>query len=419
MPSNTLTKIAMLSTHGHLDPVPILGQTDTGGQVVYVLELAKSLSKKGIKVDIFTRKVNGSKLQKEAIPDFPDVSVIRINAGPQEFISKEHIYGVLPELAENIIDYISKHNLDYDLFHAHYVDAGIVGLDVTRKFSKPLFFTAHSLGAWKRERMGGDNELMEEKYNFDNRIKHELEIFKKANAQTVTSRVQYEKINQLYDFYADNIVCIPPGVDVETYKPNNGQAGPSPPKLPKKYIYSIGRIDANKGHDFLIKAFNIVQKQIPDVNLVIGGGSPNPSKREKEVQLMIKKKISEFGIENRVHIIGYVPYSLMATYYQKASIFVLPSLFEPFGMTIQEAMACGIPVIASRFGGIRTVIDHGTNGMLVDPSDSSEFANAMLRILNDDKLHRKLGHEAYNTVQREFSWEAIADRFIKCYLDYI
>ena len=158
--SNTLSSICMLSTHGYVDPVPQLGRTDTGGQVVYVLELSKALASRGIKVDVYTRGFDPSKKQVDPVPDRPDVRVIRIPAGSSEFIPKEGIYDVLPELTDNMVGFIRENDLSYDLFHGHYVDAGIVALKVAAAFAKPAFFTAHSLGAWKRAQMGGDPEEM-------------------------------------------------------------------------------------------------------------------------------------------------------------------------------------------------------------------------------------------------------------------
>jgi mannosylfructose-phosphate synthase len=142
--SDGIRSIAHLSTHGYVDPVPQLGRTDTGGQVVYVLQLAKALSTLGIHVDIYTRWFDRSKRQIDPLPDHPEVRVVRIPAGPWTFIPKETIYDVLPELAENTVEFIRGHDLDYDLFHGHYVDAGIVTLDVAKALDRPAFFTAHS-----------------------------------------------------------------------------------------------------------------------------------------------------------------------------------------------------------------------------------------------------------------------------------
>ncbi|MCL0090937.1 glycosyltransferase [Dehalococcoidia bacterium] len=417
-----IRRIAMLSTHGYFDPVPTLGRTDTGGQVVYVLELSKGLSRKGIKVDIFTRWFDRSRSQVDPLPDSPDVRVIRIPAGPWEFIRKEDIYEVLPELAKNMTEFIKKNALNYDLFHGHYVDAGIVSLDVAKALGKPAFFTAHSLGAWKRVQMGGDPEEMERTFRFEHRISEEQRIFNSVRAQTVTTEVQKERLRTLYNFARGNIVVIPPGVDTERFRPSHdGEAGASHASslLPDKYVLCISRIDSNKGYDFLLNAFDIVRKEIPDVHLVIGGGSPTPGQVEAGVYDMMRAIIEEKQMQDRVHLLGYVPDELMAPYYRQAQMFVVPSKFEPFGMTALEAMACGAPVVASSLGGIRDVIVEGENGLLVDPSNADELAGAMLRLLKDRRLAAEMGRVGCDLVRDRYSWKSVAERFVAFYEEYL
>ena len=123
---NSIKNICLLSTHGYVDPIPRLGMTDTGGQVVYVLQLAKALTQLNVSVDLYTRWFDSSKKQIDHIPDYPEFRIVRIPAGPWEFIPKEKIYNVLPELSKNMISFIQEQNLVYDLYHGHYVDAGIV-----------------------------------------------------------------------------------------------------------------------------------------------------------------------------------------------------------------------------------------------------------------------------------------------------
>ena len=415
--SGGFTSICMLSTHGYADPVPQLGRTDTGGQVVYVLELAKALSKLGIRVDIYTRWFDKERRQIDPIPEHPDVRVVRIPAGPWEFIPKEEIYGVLPELARNMIAFIREHDLDYDLYHGHYVDAGVVTLKVARHFGRPAFFTAHSLGGWKREQLGGDPDEMEKKFRFKRRMADELRIFQNVTAQTVTTDLQREKIKELYDFEADNIVTIPPGVDVDTFRPPQPGEPNHEIDLSGRYIFCLSRIDTNKGHDLLLHAFDRVRKAVPDVELVIGGGSPEPEQRELDVLATMREIVETESMKDRVRIIGYVPDELLVPYYRRAALFALPSLFEPFGMTALEAMSCGTAVVASRLGGIRSVITSEENGLLVDPSDAAEFAAAMVRLLEDTELAARLGGAGRETVYARFSWEAIARRHIAFYRD--
>jgi mannosylfructose-phosphate synthase len=410
--------IAMLSTHGYFDPKPLLGETDTGGQVLYVLELSKALARKGIKVDIYTRWFDKNRKQIDPLPDCPDVRVIRIPAGPWEFVIKEEIYSLLPELTANLASFIRENKLDYDLFHGHYVDAGIVTLDLARIFNKPAYFTAHSLGAWKRERMEGGPDEMEKQYNFNHRISEEQRIYAALNGHTVTSKLQLDKLRSLYGYQGDNVEVIPPGVNIHKFKPLALGEMHKKTDLPDKYIFCLSRVDSNKGYDLLLYAFANVCKIIGDIYLVTSGGSSNPQPREKEVIDMMLRIMKEKGIEDKIVFVGHVEEQLMVTYYQNAQFFVMPSIFEPFGMTTQEAMASGIPVVASRFGGINTVLTHEKDGLLIDPKNEAEFTAAMIRLLEDKPLRDKLGNEASQLVRNNYSWEAMADKHILFYNKY-
>jgi glycosyltransferase involved in cell wall biosynthesis len=133
---------------------------------------------------------------------------------------------------------------------------------------------------------------------------------------------------------------------------------------------------------------------------------------------MMHRIMKEKHIEDKIVFVGHVEEKLMAAYYQNARFFVMPSIFEPFGMTAQEAMASGIPVIASRFGGIKTVLTHGKDGLLIDPTNEDEFASTMIRLLTDKPYRDQLGEAASALVRHNFSWEAMADRHLAFYEKY-
>jgi glycosyltransferase involved in cell wall biosynthesis len=259
---------------------------------------------------------------------------------------------------------------------------------------------------------------MEKKFNFKHRIAEEMRIFKAVNGQTLTTEVQYEKLKELYGYDADNIEIIAPGVDIERYRLPTEEDLKIETNTPEKYIFCLSRIDTNKGHDLLLNAFALVKDKITDVDLVIGGGSPNPKPRELGVFAKMDEIIEKNNMQDRVRKIGYVADEMMAPLYQKAQLFVLPSLFEPFGMTTQEAMACGKAVIASKFGGIRNVITNGVNGLLVDAANAGEFADALLDLLSDDEKRNAMGLAARKLIEEEYSWDAIADKFLKFYIKY-
>jgi mannosylfructose-phosphate synthase len=289
---------------------------------------------------------------------------------------------------------------------------------MARIFRKPAFFTAHSLGAWKRERMDGDPGEMEEQFKFRHRIEEEERIFATLNAHTVTSQLQLEKLHELYQFDGDNVEIIPPGVNIHKFKPLQPGEMPVKTHLPEKYIFCLSRVDTNKGYDLLLNAFARVCEKYDDVYLVTGGGSKNPEPREKEVLAMMDRIMQEKGISNKIIFVGHVVEQLMIPYYQNAQFFVMPSIFEPFGMTCQESMSCGVPVIASRFGGIRTVLTHEQDGLLIDPKNEEEFAGAMIRLLEDQPFRDQLGKAACQLVRENYSWEAMADRHIAFYEKY-
>ncbi|MHA2221054.1 MAG: glycosyltransferase [Candidatus Thorarchaeota archaeon] len=418
MPPTNIKRISMLSTHGYFDAEPQLGRTDTGGQVVYVLELSKALSKQGIAVDIYTRWFDKSKEMIEPVPLFPNLRIVRIPAGPWKFVPKEELYDYLQELAENMIDFIQENKLEYDLFHGHYVDAGIVAIHVSRTIGKPVYFTAHSLGAWKRQLMDGFSKKMEEKYQFEKRIEEELKVFQAVNGQTATTKAQLQIMESLYNFQSENTMIIPPGVDVEAFHPGKTSENP---ELPTNYIFCLSRIDENKGHELLLNAFDIVRRNLPEIHLVIGGGSPRPKPREKQLLNRIEKIIDEKGMRDRVHLVGYIPDEKIKSFYQQARVFVLPSTFEPFGMTALEAIACGTPAIVSKFAGVSEFlidIDH-TDSIVTNPTDTQKFASAILEILEDQKLAEQIGLEGMKTVRKSFSWDAIAEMHLLFYENFM
>jgi mannosylfructose-phosphate synthase len=404
----------MLSVHGYFDPEPRLGATDTGGQVTYVLELAKHLAELGSKVDIYTRRFEG-RLEAEPVND--DVRVVRIACGPDQFIRKEDLFPHLDEFVDNMLAYMEANGLHYDVFHSHYWDAGYVSMKLAEKLGTHFFYTAHSLGAWKKEQMGGDPEEMEKLFKFTQRIHWENIIYRKARAQTVTTIDGKNTYKRLYDFESPDLVIIPPGVDTKRFRPLQPGETEQPLDVPASFVFALSRIDSNKGLDFLIKAFARI-KDKSDAMLLIGGGSKNPKQHEIDVKTDLLQIVDELGLKDRVVFTGYVPDEVLETYYRKAKVFILPSKYEPFGMTTLEAMSCGTPVVATRFGGIKDDLQDGIDSLLVDPSDPAELSGAILRVLTDETLASKLSENGQKTILERFSWESIAARTLAFYQRY-
>lgn len=413
----SIRRIAMFSTHGYFDPVPELGKTDTGGQVLYLLRLARALVGLGVPVDIYTRWFDRDRRRIDPLPGCPEARVVRIRSGPWEFIPKEFIYDTLDELVENAVGFIRDEGLEYDVVHGHYVDGGIVALDVARALGKPVFFTAHSLGAWKRQRLGGDPEEMDRIFNFAHRVSEELRIFEAVNAQTLTSREEGEKIEELYGYRHERTQFIPPGVDVAKFRPlaSGETEAETGHELEPGYVFVVGRLAKAKGHALLLDAFRRVLERVPDARLVIGGGSSSPDEEEQAVLEIIRRFRQEEGLGERVIATGGIDHDALPPYFRKAALFVLPASYEPFGMTVLEAMACGTPAVVSSFAGIHEVLEHGRDCLVVDPNDAGELAGAIVSLLEDRALASRLGGAAAATVQQGFSWEAIARSHLEFY----
>jgi mannosylfructose-phosphate synthase len=212
-------RIAMISTHGYVAKTPPLGAADTGGQVVYVLELSKKLAELGYQVDIWTRQFE----EQAAIEPVGDrVRIIRIPCGGRAFIPKEHLHESLGEWCKGALDVIEKNELRYELINSHYWDAGVAGATLASRLHVPHAHTPHSLGIWKQRQMenepGGDPEASST-FNFDARIQRETQIYRSADLVVATTPQQRELIIADYGISSDKCKMIPPGYDDTRFFP--------------------------------------------------------------------------------------------------------------------------------------------------------------------------------------------------------
>jgi len=177
-----------------------------------------------------------------------------------------------------------------------------------------------------------------------------------------------------------------------------------------KIVLTICRISPQKGLEYLIEAFKEIAEKIPDVKLVIKAYS---SERKYEQKLL--RIIDEYKLRNHIKIIKeMIPYSELPKYFAAADVFVLPSVSEGMGVVLLEALATGVPVVASRVGGIPDIIVHEYNGLLVKPRDPKGLAEAIIRILTDDKIKRQLIKGGLATIQamKENEIENLLSKFI-------
>jgi len=411
-PAERIKRICMLTIHGHVMARPILGKTDTGGQVTYVLELSKALAKKGIKVDIYTRKFQHRKrIEKVA----RNVRIIRIPCGGDKFIAKERLFPYLDTFAGNMEKFISKNGLSYDIYHSHYWDAGYVAMKLTERLGYFFVHTFHSLGAWKKEQMGGDPKEMEKLFNFRKRISVERAIFRKTRALVMTSTEMIKRARKFYNYRSRNYVVVPAGVNTSVFRPLKKGEKNRRIDVPANYCFWVGRFAANKGLDYLLRAFADIAKKEKDLFVVIGGGSMSPNYEEKKVKEKLSEIIERSRINTRVFFVRHIKDHLMPSYYRKAKFFVLPSRFEPFGMSAAEAMACGTAAIVSERAGIGKYLKNKRDCLIVNPANKKDLGWA-LRVLNRNwTFRRKIAKNGLALARREFTWTVIADKSLNFY----
>jgi len=413
-----MKRILMISTHGYFEGKPSFGRTDTGGQIVFVIELSKAMAKSGYEVDILTRQFEDF-TQIERLTD--EVRIVRIPCGDRDFIPKEHLVEYLPELVHGFTQYCQENHLNYELIDSHYWDAGFVGIKLASTFNIPHIFTPHSLGIWKEMRMrqaavenGADiNEVeFEKQLNFSLRNATERTIMEGVNRVIATTPEQKKIMNENYGIPAGKINIITPGFFPEKYHriaKKKLSETIEKYKLPPRFVLTVGRITPYKGYDLLIKAFKLVAQEMPEVKLVLAIGSHEPSEVKKRQDL--SQLASGLGLANNTLFYAYV--DELEAFYNAAEVLVLPSTYEPFGMVAIESMACGTPTVVTERGGLRDFLVDSEDALIVDPIDTPALADALLKLLKDKHLHERISRQGYEKALSIFTWERIAEATLK------
>ncbi len=411
-----LPRIAMISTHGYVASNPPLGAADTGGQVVYVLELSKKLAQLGYEVDIWTRRFEG---QDEIDPLNDQVRIIRMPCGGPDFIPKEYLYKKLHEWGENALRFIQRHGLKYQFINSHYWDAGLAGQRLAEALGAPHVHTPHSLGIWKQRQMETDfpedKDSFEEKFNFSKRNYYERQIYDDAELVIATTPVQTDLLLADYETPREKVRMIPPGYDDNRFFPMGDasrQAIRNRLGFEGRVVLALGRLATNKGYDLLIRAFRETADRLPDARLYLAVGGENIGAEEREILSECEALIEELNLKDRVTISGYVPEEDLADTYRAADVFVLCSRYEPFGMTAIEAMACGTPTVVTIHGGLYRVLRFGVNALFADTFDAADLGIMMLKPLRHKRLWERMAHNGAQLARSLFTWTGIAQQLV-------
>jgi len=406
----------MISTHGYVASTPPLGAADTGGQVVYVLEIAKKLAQLGYEVDIWTRRFED---QEELDPVDDRVRIIRVPCGGDDFIPKEYLYRKLPEWGRNALQFIALHGLNYDFINSHYWDAGLAGEHLGKSLSIPHLHTPHSLGLWKLQEMERDypedRDHFEEKYNFSERIRHERLIYGSCDMVIATTPLQLDMLQENYGVPPSKCRMIPPGYDDSRFFPVGAATRQTIRQrlgFTGKTVLGLGRLALNKGYDLLIDAFGVMAEREPEAHLHLAIGGEVIGDAERQLLDDLKGQVARQGLEDRVTFASYVPDDELADHYRAADLFVLSSRYEPFGMTAVEAMACGTPVVITTRGGLWRAVTYGRHALFADPFDREDLGITMLKPLRHKGLAHRLARMGAHRARGLFTWTGIAQQII-------
>lgn len=394
--------IAMFTPHG--DPLGRIGDPDIGGQCVYIRELAKHLSSQGVRSTSFTRDRGEGKPAVE--PFAPHASVVRIPCGPRGFLPKEQLLPYLDEFAHGVAPHLE----GGEVFHSHYWDGGYVASRLRN--GQRWFHSTHSLGRIKQQSLPDPS-----RYQYDDRIRIEEMVYRGCDRVFALTSIEREQINALYSVPKRQILVIPPGVDIDLFRPRgDASAYRAALGLPERTtVLTLGRLDERKGLDLFVRAAGQLCADLPNAapSFVMSAGD-GTSDRTLDGQT-IARLIADLDLGPAVTWLPVVAETDLPSYYNAADLFVLPSRYEPFGIVMLEAMASGVPVVATRNGGPASVIEHERDGLLGDPEDVAAFANLLRQLAENPQQREAFGRQARIKVEAQYSWNVIAERFSSAY----
>ena len=380
----------------HASPLATLGGEDSGGQNVYVAELARRLGAMGYWVDVFTRRNNP--LLPEVVPFGEKVRVVNLHAGPPENVPKDDLFPLMAEFRDAFYRFAREEPEVYDLVHANFWMSGWVACEAKRNLGLPFTQTFHALGETKRREQGARDTSPPERQAAEFRILEEVERV------LATCPTEIEELTTLYEADPTRLSLVPCGVNTETFRPVNRREARKALNLPDKpTVVYVGRLVPRKGVDTIVEAFALLPDRL-DARLVIVGGEPGKSPEVERLSTFVRK----LGLAGRVTFAGSRPQWNLHRYYGAADTAVSVPHYEPFGMTPLEAMACATPVVGSKVGGIKTSVADGETGYLVPPKDPEALGGCLMRLLSDGCLRDRMGRAARRRIEKHYTWERVA-----------
>jgi D-inositol-3-phosphate glycosyltransferase len=384
----------------HACPLAAPGQGKSGGMNVYVQQLARSLGNLGVTVDIFTRQHPDSASLIEEIN--PCVRVIHLPGGDAN-VPMEDLFSYLPGFVEAVREFRAANNLSYDAVHSHYWLSGWVGRALARDMDVPHVATFHTLSLIKMQSRAGEAEPI-------HRQRVERELMSDADQIVAFSPHERDAMARLYDADPDHIELVPCGVDLARFQPLNQEESRERLGINgDKVLLFVGRIESLKGLDLLVRTAAQMETCQGMRVLVVGGEDGKEGEAARVRQL-----VHDLDMDEIFDFVGRVDQEDMPLYYSAADVCVVPSFYESFGLAALESMACGTPVVASRVGGLSTVIQHGRTGYLKSWRCPEAFANSLEMIISSKRLQNSMGIAARKRAE-DLGWDQVAERMLRIY----
>lgn len=441
MSTNSGLYVILVSVHGLIRGRNLeLGRdADTGGQTKYVVELARALAERPEveQVEVVTRLVNDPKVSPDYAKPIELLSdkarIIRLPCGPRRYLRKEVLWPHLDSFADELLRHIRQVGRIPDVIHTHYADAGYVGCRVAGWLGVPLVHTGHSLGRVKQQRLlaqGTKPETIEDHFHISIRIEAEETTMASASMVIASTHQEVDEQYSGYDHYQpERMTVIPPGVALRRFYPPNEEW--EPPSIyqelhrflkdpDKPIILALSRPAIRKNVRALVKAYgeDPELRKLANLVLVLGSRDDITSMESGPRQVLTELLL----LIDRYDLYGHVAYpkknqseevpDLYRLVAKQKGVFINPALTEPFGLTLIEATACGVPIVATADGGPRDIVEACQNGVLVDPLNISEIQEALRRALTQPDQWQQWAENGLKNVREHFSWASHADRYI-------
>jgi D-inositol-3-phosphate glycosyltransferase len=394
--------VAMLSVH--TSPLDTPGQTrDAGGMNVYMHQLARELGLSHNSIDIFTRRTN--EYSPLVVQLTPYVRVIHIKAGPSAPIHKHDLYQYLPAFAQSIDEFRRSEKTHYDVLHSHYWLSGVAAMQLAQRWTVPHITMFHTLAHLKQ--LANPNETEP-----SIRLEMERHLIQRTDAIIASTNDERMQIIRHCGATPGQVRVIPCGINLKLFVPQDQQQAREKLGLKRNQpvLLFVGRLDPFKGPDLLLRAATMMDEK---AQIVIVGGKSTGDKEMKQLQELAE----QLKISKRVHFTGAQPQHELPMIYSAADVTVVPSYHESFGLAAVESLACGTPVVATRAGGLKTVVQHSKTGYLV-PRCPGFFAERLDTLLQNPALLKRMRLAARPSVL-QFSWKNVASKIQDVYEDVI